>query len=233
MCPDQKIDSGTHFDEDMVRSARVAGINREWQKSLHYATRYVFPKNAVIPHDSKPGVYYLAKGAVVLTYCSACGRERITLFYEEGSIFNEARTFSGYDPDGRFSCATDVEVYLFSKQLLFDFDFIRKNPNLIQNLLKTMGMKILLHYSFLSEMGTGNRMMHVCRLLLSMSKKNGNLLLFSAGMTQQEVANLLGMHRTTLARILRRLIKIGIISKFTLREVRIVNYELLQMYAEK
>lgn len=82
-------------------------------------------------------------------------------------------------------------------------------------------------------MGTGSHIVHICRLILSLSQKNGNSLRFSAEMTQQEVAALLGVHRTTLARILRRLISMGVISKFTNREVCIENRELLLQLAEK
>ena len=225
--------SSSIFDESMAQRAHMSGLNGQWKSALHYATCLKFPKNAVIPHSTKPGVYYLAKGEVVLTYCSSCGRERTALYYEEGSLFNEARTFSGYNPDGIFTCTTDVEAYLFSRDCILNTEFIRSYPELIRSLLASMGAKILLHYSFLADMGTGSHIVHICRLILSLSQKNGNSLRFSAEMTQQEVAALLGVHRTTLARILRRLISMGVISKFTNREVCIENRELLLQLAEK
>lgn len=217
----------------MAQQARMSGLNEQWKSALHHASHLTFPKHAIIPHNEKPGVYYLARGEVVLTYCSSCGKERIALYYEEGSLFNEARTFSGYNPAGIFTCATDVEAYLFSRECILNTEFIRNYPELICNLLTSMGAKILLHYSFLADMGTGSHLVHMCRLILSLSSKNGNRLRFSAEMTQEEVAALLGVHRTTLARILRRLISMGIISKFTNREVCIENRELLMQIAGK
>ena len=106
-------------------------------------------------------------------------------------------------------------------------EFITKYPDIVRNLLFTMGAKILLHYSFLAEMGTGSSIGQVCRFILSLSKKNEDASMFPVEMTQQEVCDLFGMHRATLARILKKLKEMGAISHFTARKVVITNRELL------
>lgn len=225
--PHEKLNS------DLAQIGHIADLNKEWEEVLHLAHKVNYPKDAVIPHQQMAGMRYLAKGRVIISYCSSCGRERLTLYINPGCLFNEARTMSGYEPGGRFVCVTDAEIYCFPKGILDDLDFIRKYPHLISNLIRSMGIKILIHYSFLASMGTGSHLVHLCRFIMSLARKNGDRKSFPSGMTQQEVADLLGIHRATLARALHRLKQLGVITAFTRREVRIGNWEMLEEFANQ
>lgn len=220
------------FDIALAKNARVCDANREWEEVLHLATRRVYPKNSVIPHRELPGMYYVAKGLVVISYTSSCGRERKALYIEAGSLFNEARSLTGYEPGGRFTCIRDVELYVFPEELLRSLDFIRSRPHLVLNLLHTMGAKILIHYSFLADMGTGSHLAHIARFLLGLSAKHGNAEEFKPQVTQQELADLLGIHRATLARSLRQLKQLGVIASFSCRKTWITDMPRLKRLAE-
>lgn len=218
------------FNTSMAKAARIRGLNTAWAEVLHLATRVRFKKRTIIPHHEDGGMYYLSKGIVIITYSSSCGHDRIALYIEPGSLFNEARSLTGYEPGGRFCCAQDVELYRFPTNILTE-DFIRTYPHLIYNLLQSMGGKMLIHYSFLADMGTGSHLAHVARLIVSLSKRYNNANIFPSRITQQEVANLLGIHRATLARILVQLKDMGAIQHFTAREVHISDYALLEKAA--
>lgn len=56
---------------------------------------------------------------------------------------------------------------------------------------------------------------------------------FAPGMTQQELALLLGMHRTTLTRILCRLREMNVLGRFTRHELRILDRVRLEELAGK
>lgn len=217
----------------MARIGHVADLNREWEDVLHFAVKVVYPKDAVIPHQKARGMYYLSKGSVAISYTSSCGRERLTLCIEPGCLFNEARTLSGYNPGGRFVCTSDVVVWRFPEHLLENADFVREHPVQIANLLRSMGVKMLIHYTFLADMGTGSHVVHVCRFILSLARKNNNSTTFPCRMTQQEVADLLGIHRATLARALQRLRQSGVITSFTSRKVQISDWNLLVSLASQ
>lgn len=220
------------FDSALAKNACVCNANREWEEVLHLATHRVYPKNSVIPHHELPGIYYVAKGIVVISYTSSCGRERKALYIEPGSLFNEARSLTGYEPGGRFTCIKDVELYAFPEGLLRNLDFIRSYPHLVRNLLHTMGAKILIHYSFLADMGIGSHLAHIARFLLGLSAKHGNVKEFKPQVTQQELADLLGIHRATLARSLQQLKQQGVIASFTCRKILITDMPRLQRLAE-
>lgn len=215
------------FNADMARLAYVSNLNHIWEKATHLATPLSYPKNAIIPHSEQQGVYFIQEGAVVLSYIAPGGRERISLSYGKSSIFNEARAFADNDVLGFFTCTTDTSLFFFPKDLLLHPSFIQEYPDLIKNLLSSMGSKILLHYVYLSEMGTGSGLSHLCRFIVSLSVENGGRHVFPAKRTQQEVCNILGIHRATLARMIKKLKEMGVISSFKERNVTIEDYDLL------
>lgn len=222
-----------HFDDNMAKLAQIENMNKVWEDALEIAIRLNYKKNAIIPHTQQQGVYYIKKGQVRLSYISPQGHERITLTYNTHSIFNEARVFAGHDATGCFKCVTDVELYLFQKDLLLRDEFIIKYPKIVKNLLATMGAKILLHYSFFVELGTNSNIITICKFIVNLSIKNNNANVFPVLMTQQEVCDLFGMHRATLARTIKKLKEEGIISKFTKKEIVIKNRELLIQLASQ
>lgn len=213
-------------------SARVAGLNVAWEEVLHLGTRLCFPKNTIIPHETTRGIFYLSRGVVELAYNNASGHRRIALYYGPGTVFNEARSLAGHNPGGTFTCIEPVELYRFSTDLC-SLEFIRAHPALIQNLLRTMAIKMLLHYSFVTAMGTGSNLSQICRFILSCAAAHGRPKNFPLHSTQQEVADLMGVHRATLARALHRLREMGVISRFTASEVRILDYDTLESLAKE
>jgi len=220
------------FDTALARNACIRGANLEWEAALHLAVRRTYPKDAIIPHRESPGIYYIAKGVVLISYIAPCGHERKTLYIKAGTLCNEARSLTGYEPGGRFTCLQDVELYCFPENILTDLDFIRSYPHLILSLMRSMANKMLIHYSFLADMGTGSPLIHIARFLLALAINRGHTTRFKAEVTQQELADLLGIHRTHLARLLRQLKEMGILDSFTSRDTRIADMAKLVQLAE-
>jgi len=214
-------------EQQLAQIGHISELNRVWEEVLPLASKRAFPKGSVIPHNKGAGMYYLESGSVTISYFSSCGRERLALCINPGCLFNEARTLSGYNPEARFLCISDSVLYSFSLDTLESPDFIRTYPHLISNLLRSMGIKMLIHYTFLAGMGTGEPTIHLCRFILNLFRQNNNRTSFPCGMTQQEVANLLGIHRVTLARAIAELKELGVIAQFTRKEVHISNVDLL------
>lgn len=219
-------------DSVMARTGQIVDLNKPWEEVLSYAKRQVYEKDAIIPHTDLRGMYYLASGSVSIAYISICGRERLTLRVGTGCLFNEARTLAGFEPGGRFICTSRTEVWRFPEHLLEDESFLATHPRQILNLLRSMSIKMLLHYNFLADMGTGSRLGHVCRFILNLARQSDNPQSAPCPMTQQEVSALLGVHRATLARILAILKSRGVIHSFTHRGVSINDLALLEELAK-
>lgn len=202
-------------------------MNRCWEGLLSYGTRATYGKGSIIPHRESNSFYYLEDGIVGIFYTSSCGKERLTLLIHSGCIFNEARVASGLEADGYFICMKKSIVWRFPKKLLEDPLFICNHPQAIANLIASMGTKILTHYIFLAEMGTGSHEKHLCRFIMALWRENSCDTSFPCHMTQQQVASLLGIHRTTLARMVRSLKERGVISAFTASRICIEDPEAL------
>lgn len=216
----------------LPQTGHVADLNRCWEDVLHLANRTNYIKGTTIPHQQQRGFYYLSRGSVGIFYISSCGRERLTLCIKPGCIFNEARSIGKISPEGHFVCMEESEVWRFPEKLLEDPTFIREHPAQIINLLRSMGIKMLIHYTFLAEMGTGNHEVHLCRFILALARKH-NSRTFSCHMTQQEVADLLGIHRATLARVLQNLKQANVISSFTSHKIQIEDWDKLNALASR
>ena len=88
-----------------------------------------------------------------------------------------------------------------------------------------------IHSQHLGDASLVGTMGHVCRVFQEMSQKYGGRPRFSPDMTQQELAALLGIHRTTLTRILCRLKALNIIEKYTKNDLHILDMEALDRLA--
>lgn len=225
------LPAGQLSDSILARTGQVEGLNTCWEEILEYATHHTYEKDAVIPHTDLKGMYYLSSGSVSIAYISVSGQERLTLRIGPGCLFNEARTLSGYEPGGFFYCTSRTEVWRFPEHLLRDETFLASHPRQVASLLRSMGIKMLIHYTFLADMGTGSHQGHVCRFILNLARQNHPAMRFPCPMTQREVAALLGIHRATLARILQQLKDKRIISSFTHKEVIILDRERLEELA--
>ena len=95
---------------------------------------------------------------------------------------------------------------------------------MIANLLRSMAEKS--YTFFYSSMQTsGTSMRRLCALLLQMCRQN------KPRMSQNDVANMLGLHQTTVARLIHRLRKEGVIAKFTKNELQILDMARLRELA--
>ena len=75
--------------------------------------------------QSELNIYYLAKGRLRIMHGAENGRERAMVYIGSGNVFNEATVLAGFDdPDCRFYCMEDVELYRFPGTLLHDPRFV-------------------------------------------------------------------------------------------------------------
>ena len=215
----------------LARMATVKELHRCWEDILDMATRHVFEKDAIIPHKKLRGIYYISSGSVSIFYITPDGQERLTLRIGPGCLFNEARSISQYNPEGIFYSTSKTVIWRFPENILQEETFIAAHPRQIASLVRSMGIKMLIHYTFLADMGAGNHEAHVCRFILDLSRCHDNSRIFPSPMTQCEVASLIGIHRATLLRILHNLKKKGVIARFTQREIVILDLPLLEELA--
>lgn len=151
--------------------------------------------------------YYILRGRVMSYEYTMAGRERIYKFYEEGSMLLEANLMIGIAPLVSFVALTQLTLICIARD-----DLIRRiyaDPQVSLDIISSISFK------FLSSMGQVREATHhnvpwkVCNLLLVFAERYGvdcnGKLLIKEKISQQLLANLLGVNRITLVRIIKEL----------------------------
>ena len=207
---------------------RHQGANRMWREVLHLGTKCTFPAGYVQPGISGEGFYFIKKGTVRLAYTSLGGQERVVFMIGHDSLFNEIPALkSQVTPGVGFQCIELVEAWRFPASLLTDTDFISAYPHLISNLLQSMAVKSELLFSHATEGIFSSTIRRLCQILLSMAHEHKH-----SGLSQTDVATMLGVHQTTIARSVRILRENNIIGRFTKKELEILDQDRLSKIAE-
>lgn len=91
-----------------------------------------------------------------------------------------------------------------------------------------MAEKILIHYYTLTSLRVDSDVVNVSKFILQLYREHGNKLTFNIVYNQQDIADILGVHRTTVARAIRKLKEEGILTKIARYEVIIKDIEMLK-----
>lgn len=202
-------------------TAALPPLNQCWKEVLDLADTLEFPQGSQLTLNTEREnfFYFLEHGRLSLVHDTENGKTRtITTMEEAGTLLNVthalARQMTDFIEKGcHFHCITDVTLRRFDGRLLHDEEFIRAYPHLIANLMASLGVKILAHHTILSHFGTGGALSQLCRFCLNLSEANGGAEEFALGISQTQLARLLGMDRATLVRLLQKLRRVGVIQE--------------------
>ncbi|HJD97647.1 Crp/Fnr family transcriptional regulator [Mailhella massiliensis] len=208
--------------QSAILTATIPGINGMWAQLLHLAARQEHGRGnyLYLYDDPKHSFYYLERGRITILHGAANGQIQNMLYMQPGTLINVAYALgssmtSFLDSGCQFYCLTDVTLWKFPGELLHDRQFIRDHPDFVENLMSSMGLKLLLMHNTLSNSGTGNALTRLCRFCLNMSQADNNALELSPGISQRELANLLGVHRISLLRSIQKLKRDGVLKELT------------------
>lgn len=219
-----------HHEEDKMQGGLRLDLNRPWAQVLHLAKKYEYSKRARVRFSPEMDrdFYYISKGQVCLQVSSADGKERMTNYFGEGCLFNLATVFyEGFEDFGTWVFLEDSVIWRFSGQLLQDEKFVSEYPALIINLMRSFSFSMLTHSTWITEMYLSNPLTRVARYLVGLSVSGGGENCF-VGVTQQDAAQQLGMHRGTLSAALKELKEEGIIAEFSRGHLQILDMERLR-----
>lgn len=210
-------------------------INTPWEKVYSLGVPVSFPVRRILSgctagcSDAGTGMYYIKRGRVRLSNLNPNGQERVVLYMGKGVLFNEIPMLD-FNPDYLFTCMEAVDAVFWPKKLITG-DFIREYPDLLLNLLESMGKKSRSFYCQLNSLRSFSSFANVCRTLYSMHLFNRVGERIVPELTQQELAALLGIHRSSLHKALTRLKDGGIIGSYHRKQLTIYDLPALYHYA--
>ncbi len=213
-----------------------------WVKTVELGIRREFQKGCQIfdLESSMNGVYLVLEGQVEILLYTLQGPEKILFYVGPGCIFGEVGCFvSGDTGEARIRARTDCVTYFFSRELI-ENTISKNHPELLIELIRVAAYKIRMFSVLLKDSLIGDNFQRVCKNLIYLVKYKGiqitpeqKRVKFDPGISQQDLARLMGIHRVTLSKAIGQLKTMGIIHHFTKNRLEIINYQaLVELTAE-
>lgn len=218
-------------DATLVRPGMIKDINREWESIRHLGQRQSYPAGHELRFEGEhfDDFIYLFSGKIISFYLKEDGTSTIAIFYERGVLLNEKVAILGFcESPTRYVCETPVTAYRFAAALLNDPLFRQRYPNLLYSMLAGQALKNATQEHMRSAMAGRTALQRICWYLLELSRLHGDRDEFAPELTQANVARLLGVHKSSMARCTAFLKQRGIVSRFTKNGLRIDDRERLR-----
>ncbi len=205
----------------------LSEISSPWREVLHLARREEIPSayRWQFAEENQPSFSFLDSGQIYLYSYTQSMRERIILQLGSGCIFREASLF--YKAQRyRISpvAMSDCIVYHFPASLLTDINFMQKYPHLITNFMHNLSTKLGAAISLVAEAVKPPPEVMVSQFLLNFKPDISQ----TEGISQGNIALSLGLHRSTVCRIIADLRKAGAIGKINKKEIEILDRTYLE-----
>ncbi len=203
--------------------------NAPWRTILSLAHMQEVPKGYVWHNSGEQSTFSFLEQGTVRLYChSYSSRERILLQMGAGCLFREVGLlYKGQRYSIRQEALTNCIVYNFSAKLLQSDEFIKEHPELVINIISTVGAKLGAVLSLLAESLKPSPEIMVGHYLLNFAQTPSHQRT-QQGISQGELALSLGLHRSTVCRVLRELRQEGVIGKVCRQQIEVFNVAYLQ-----
>lgn len=226
------VDIGmTDFIARNLCSPLINSKNAAWESVLHLGKRKTFLKNSMVIGNGTliDQLYYLKDGRLRLSKIIPDGSEKIVWYLDKGNLFGEVPFWDKKPMDGIFVAMEECIVYSFTRDCI-EQEILVKYPELTANMLESMANKARVLALQASDITSLKH--RVCKLLIYIVEREcGEVVVgkinCTLGLSQQELAGLLGVHRVTLNHALNQLKKEGIVESVSKGKVMITDYSRL------
>ncbi len=219
----EKIDGGLKE----LEFSRIPSVAECWRKVLSQGRRMKFAKGThVSSHGSDAGsLYYLERGEIWLLRTTRDGREKIIWAIGPDSLFGETPFFDELPARSAMVAAEDCTVYAFARQCVLS-QILPAHPDLMLALFRSLALKVRVLSNQAVSLSLDDLPSRICKYLHlrrpADAPEKGPLVV-SPGLNQQDLANLLGVHRVTLNKSLRELEKSGVLGPYSRNEVYVLD----------
>lgn len=229
------MDQQSPLSEEQRNSVfEIRDLNLPWREVLDMGVRSSRPRfhNFTDSDTDADAFYFLDRGSLQLSCISAAGQERVIMYIRSGNVFSELSVLHrSFWPLHSLRTLEECSVIRFERRLLDDPTFCAKYPHLMANLVHSLGIKAGAFFSQVSEAYLFDAKTQICHLLYHLASRNHGEKSFNPGISQAEMASLLGLHRSSVCRAVRELREAGIIGRFTKTSLEILALERLEQLA--
>ncbi len=207
----------------------LQNANKPWLSMLALAEKQELPQGHVWHNSGEHTTFSLLHSGTVRLYCHTfSSKERLILEIGSGCLFREVGIlYEGQRYSMRQVAMEPCVVYNFPATLLQDASFIAQHPELITNAIASMGAKLGAALSIIAETLKPSPEVMVAQYLLHYAKTPLHQRA-QKGISQGELALSLGLHRSTVCKVLHDFREQGIIGKVSRKHMDIFNTKHLQ-----
>lgn len=204
---------------------RLSNINEKWNEILpsFHITQYKKGREIQTTSDY---LLFLEKGIIKTSFITFSGLEWIFIFQKQGCLFNELAIFNN-KIKFQYTAHTDIIIRQIPRSFIESIEFIQNYPELYVNFIETLALKESISYSYFSDLAYASAKSRVCQALLALLKGQ-NAKDFNPELTQAEIGAMMGLHQTTVARVIKELRQENIIGTFTKKKLQIYDIEKLE-----
>lgn len=178
-------------------------------------TEKAFARNELIFLEDDPGegMFIIRQGRVKVSKSSADGREQILHILKEGDIFAEVVLFDQGVYPATAEAVEETRVWLLRNG---DMEVLLQNhPKLAVKLLRLMGRRLRQAQLLIRDLALHDTCGRLAGLLLRFARREGERtergIVLDLDLTRQELASMIGTSRETVARILSRFQREGLL----------------------
>lgn len=209
--------------------------NSIWETVLQLGNKRTYKKGNIVAGNGEPieCLYFLYEGRLKLSRINAAGTEKVLWYLEKGNLFGEVPFWDRKPMENIFTASEKSIVYTFSRKCVQE-DIAARYPALILNLLEGLANKARLFSMEASD--NDSLISRVSKILIYViAREHGDeasgYVRCRHGISQQELASILGVHRVTLNHAIAQLKKNGVIAEMSKNSLVINDYELLYKLA--
>lgn len=187
----------------------------ELKKIADLAITKRYRKNMYVFMEGEPGTafYFVRSGAIKLFQVLEDGREKILHFVREGEIFAEVVLFEGGPYPATAQTMEDTEVGCIRNEDMEDL--LRRNGEMAVKIIKVMSRRLRQAQNHIRDLALKGAYGRLASALWNLAEEYGKYrdgkVIIDLSLSQQELANLIGTSRETVARILSEFRRLGII----------------------
>ncbi|MEI6290847.1 MAG: Crp/Fnr family transcriptional regulator [Chloroflexota bacterium] len=207
-----------------------------WGNFTHLGIKRFFLKGSQVFDIVNPihGVYYVKKGEVEVILHTLHGPEKVLYYVGQGCIFGEVSCFvAGDSGEARVIARTDSECFFFPKEII-ENQLAETHPKLLLELIQAEAYKIRMYGVLLQDSLNNNNFERVCKMLVYLvrykmgeNRLSDSKILINPGLSQIDMARLMGLHRVTVTKAISRLKKLGILDTYSKKSLIITDFPAL------
>ena len=210
-----------------------------WGRATHLASCRRVAKGTVVlgMGSAMDGVTYVQEGVLETVLVTPNGPEKVLYFVGEGCLFGEVCfSVGGPNEEVFVKARTDCVLHFFSREAI-EGPIAREHPELLLEMVRILGHIVRMYGIQLQDSLSLDFFVRICRFLVYLVRFKGAEpgrsqahVLVASGVSQGDLARLLGVHRVTVTKAVKKLKDRGVVRSFTRRELEITDFsELLRL----